>query len=127
MAINSNRVGVRIESDRWGRRLERCLALEGQLGVGPGGRTKKASEKNFDTTTNLVGGKERQKKVISYGCSTCLVFGLMISHRNLVSFDSCVTNGARFPPETPRSQFGDRRCQGLGRVGKVKQDSDEYW
>ncbi len=97
------------------------------MGVGPGGQTGEASEKIFDTTTNLVGGKERRKKVSSYGCSTCLVFGLMISHRNLVSFDSCAVNGVRFPPETPMSRFDDCRCQGLGRVGKVKQDGDEDW
>jgi hypothetical protein len=56
MAINSNRVGVRIESDRQGHRLECCLALEGQMGVDPGGLTGEVSEKNFDTTNNLVGG-----------------------------------------------------------------------
>ena len=67
------------------------------------------------------------EKVSLYGCSICLVFGLMISHRNLVSLDSHATNGARFPPETPRSQFGDRRCQGFGRVGKAKEDSNENW
>ena len=105
MAIDSNRIGVRIESDRGGRRLERCLALEGQVGVGPGGWTRDASEKDFDTTTNLVGGKERLKKVSSYGCSTCLVFGLMISYRNLVSFNFCAANGARFPLETSRSNL----------------------
>ena len=93
--------------------------------MGPGGRTGEASEKNFDMTTNLVGGKERQKKVSLHGCSTCLVFGLMISHRNLVFFDLRAANGARLPPETPRSQFGDRPCQGLVRVGEVKQDGDE--
>ena len=95
--------------------------------VGPGGRTGEVLEKNFDTTTNLVGGEERRKKVSLYGCSTCLVFGLMISHRNLVSFDSRAANGARFPLETPRSRFGDCCCQGLGRVGEVKQDGDEDW
>ena len=96
------------------------FALEGQMGVGLGGRTGEALEKNVDATTNLVGGKEHQKKVSLYGCSTCLVFGLEISHWNLVSFDSRVANGAGFPPETPRSRFGDCRCQGLGRVGEVK-------
>jgi hypothetical protein len=89
------------------------------MGVGPGGRTGEALEKNVDATTNLVGGEERQKKVSLYGCSTCLVFGLVISHWNLVSFDSCALNGARFPPEMPRSRFGDRHCQGLGGIGKV--------
>jgi hypothetical protein len=105
--------------------LEHCLALEGHMRVGPGGWTGEVSEKNFDTTTNLIGGKERRKKVSLYGCSTCLVFGLMISHRNFVSFDSCAANGVRFPPETPRSQFGDHHCQSFGRVSKVTEDSDD--
>ncbi len=107
--------------------MERCLALEGQVGVSPGGRTGEASEKSFNMTTNLVGNKERQKKISLYGCSTCLIFGVMISHRNLLSFDFCAVNGARFSSETPRSQFGDCRCQGLSRVGEVRQDDDEDW
>ena len=93
--------------------------------VGPGGWTGEVSEKNFDTTTNLIGGKARRKKVSLYGCSTCLVFGLMISHRNLVSLDSRAANGARFPPETPRSRFDDRLRQGLGRVGEMEEYRDE--
>ncbi len=68
-----------------------------------------------------------RKKVSSRGCSTCFVVGLIISHRNLVSFDSCATNGARFPPETQRSWLGDRHGQGLGRVGKVDDSEDDDW
>ena len=49
----------------------------------------------------------------------------MLSHGNLVSLDSRAANGARFPPETPRSRFDNRRCQGLGRVGEMEQDEDE--
>jgi len=60
-------------------------------------------------------------------CSTRFVFGLIISHRNFVSLDSCLANGARFLPETPRSRFDDCRCQGLGRVGEMKQDEGEEW
>jgi len=82
-------------------------------------------EKDFDATTNLVGGEERRKKVSSDGCATGLVFDLIISHRKFVSLDSRAANGARFPPETPRSRFGDRRCQGLGRVGEMEQGEDE--
>ena len=95
------------------------------MGVVPGGRTRKASEKHLNATTNLVGGKERRKKVSSYGCSTDFVFGLIISHRNFVSFDSCAANGARVPPETPRSRLDDRLCQGLGRVGEMEEYHDE--
>ena len=95
------------------------------MGVVPDGWTVEMPEKDFDATTNLVGGEERRKKVSSDGCSTGLVFDLIISHRNFVSLDSCAANGARFPPETPRSRFGDRRCQGLGRVGEMEQDEDE--
>ena len=102
VAIDSNKIGVRIESDWRGCRLERRFALEGHVGVSPGGRTEEASEKSFDMTTNLVGSKEHQKKVSTHGCFTCLVFGLMISDRNFVSLDSRTTNGAGFPPETPR-------------------------
>jgi len=97
------------------------------MGVVPDGWTVETPEKNLDATTNLVGGEEGRKKVSSYGCSTGLVFGLMISHRNFVSLDSCAANGARFPPETPRSRFDDCRCQGLGRVGVMKQNDDEDW
>ncbi len=43
------------------------------------------------------------------------------------SFTSCAANGARFPPETPRSRFDDCRCQGLGRVGEMKQGEGEDW
>ncbi len=93
--------------------------------VVPGGRTGEASEKDFEVTTNLVGGEERRKKVSLYGCSTGLVFSLIISHRNFVSLDSCAANGARFPPEMPRSQFDDHRCQGLGRVGEREEYHDE--
>ncbi len=120
MTIDPNRIGVRVESDRWGRGLKRPLTLEGQMGVVPGGQIGEASEKDFDATTNLVGGKEHQKKVSLYGCSTGFAFGLMISHRNFASLDSRAGNGARFPLETPRSRFDDCRCQGLGRVGKMK-------
>ncbi len=95
------------------------------MGVVPGGWTGETSEKDFDATTNLVGGEERRKKVSSYGCSTGLVFGLIISHRNFVSLDSCAANGARFPRETPRSQLDDRIRQGLGRVGEMEEDHNE--
>jgi hypothetical protein len=105
--------------------LERRLTLEGQVGVVPNGWTVETPEKNLDATTNLVGGEEGRKKVSSYGCSTGLVFDLIISRRNFVSLDSCAASGARFPPETPRSRYGDRRCQGLGRVGEMEQDEDE--
>ena len=97
------------------------------MGGVPGRWTEETSEKDFDATTNLVGGENCRKKVSSDGCSTGLVFGVIISHRNFVSIESCAANGARFPPETPRSRFGDRRCQGLGRVGEMKQDEDEDW
>ncbi len=103
MAIDPDRIGVRVESDQWGRGLKHRLTLEGQMGVVSGGRTGEASKKDFDATTNLVGGEECRKKVSSYGCSTGLVFGLIISHRNFVSLDPCAANGVRFPPETPRS------------------------
>ncbi len=39
VAINPDRIGVRVESDRWGHGLKRRLTLEGQMGVVPGGRT----------------------------------------------------------------------------------------
>ena len=96
--------------------MERRLTLKGQV---PGGWTRKASEKAFDAT------EERRKKVSSYGCSTGLVSGLIISHRNFVSLDSCAVNGTRFPPETPRSQLDNRLCQGLGRVGEMEEYHDE--
>jgi len=60
--------------------LKHRLTLEGQMGEVPGRWTGETSEKDFDATTNLVGGKERRKKVSSDGCSTGLVFGLIISH-----------------------------------------------
>jgi hypothetical protein len=66
-----------------------------------------------------------EKTQLEYVCG--LVFGVIISHRNFVSLDSCAANGARFPLETPRSRFDDCRCQGLGRVGEMKQDEDEDW
>jgi hypothetical protein len=97
------------------------------MGGVPGRWTGEMSEKDFDVTTNLVGGKECRKKVSSDGCSTGLVVGLIIFHRNFVSLDSCAANGARFPPETPRSRFDDCRCQGLGGVGEIKQDEGEDW
>ena len=119
MAINPNRIGVRVKSDQGGRGLRHRLTLEGPMGVVPGGRTGEASEKAFDAT------EERRKKVSSYGCSTGLVSGLIISHRNFVSLDSCAVNGVRFPPETPRSQLDNRLCQGLGRVGEMEEYHDE--
>ncbi len=70
MAINPNRVGVRIKSDRWGCGLKRCLTLEGQMGVDPGGWTKEASKKRLHLTTNLEGGEERREQVSLHGCST---------------------------------------------------------
>ena len=82
MAIDPNRVGVRIKSDRWGRRLEHCLTLEGQMGVDPGGWTGEASEKRLHSKTNLEGGEERREEVSSHGCST-FWFALMFSHVNL--------------------------------------------
>ncbi len=127
MAIDPDRIRVRVESDRWGRGLKRHLTLEGHMGGVPGRWTGEMSEKDFYATTNLVGGEEHRKKVSSDGCSTGLVFGLIISHRNFASLDSCAAIGARFPPETPRSRFDDRRCQGLSRVGEMKQDEDEDW
>ncbi len=114
-----NRVGVRIESDRWGRGLKHCLTLEGQMGVDPGGWTGEASEKCLHSTTNLEGGEERREEVSLHGCSTSW-FVLMLSNGNLVSFDSRAVNGERFSPEMPRSRFDDRRCQGLGSVGDIK-------
>ncbi len=95
------------------------------MGVVPDGWTVETPEKNFDATTNLVGGEKRRKKVSSDGCFTGFVIDLIISHRNVISLDSRAASGARFPPETPRSRFGDRHCQGLGRVGKMEQDEDE--
>jgi hypothetical protein len=65
-----NRVGVRVESDRWGHRLECRLTFEGQMGVDPGGWTKEASEKRLHLTTNLEGGEERREQVSLHGCST---------------------------------------------------------
>mgnify|MGYP006207700429 CR=1 FL=1 len=105
--------------------MKRRLTLEGQMGVVPDGWTVETPEKNLDATTNLVGGEERREEVSSDGCSTGFVIDLIISHRNFISLDSRAANGARFPPETPRSRFGDRRCQGLGRVGEMEQGEDE--
>jgi hypothetical protein len=127
VAVDPDWIGVRVESDQWGRGLKHRLTLKGQMGVVPGGRTGETSEKDFDVTTNLVGGEERRKKVSLYGCSTGLVFGLIISHRNFVFLDSCAANGVRFPPETPRSQRDDHLRQGLGRVGKMEEYHDEGW
>ncbi len=101
--------------------MERRLTLEGQV---PGGRTGEASEKRFNATTNLVGGKERREKVSSYAFSST-GFDLIISHRNFVSLDSCAANGLRFPLETPRSRLDDRLRQGLGRVGEMEEYRDE--
>jgi len=127
VTIDPDRIGVRVESDRWGHGLEHHLTLEGQMGGVPGRWTGETPEKDFDATTNLVGGEERRKKVSSDGCSTGLVFGLIISHRNFVSLNPCAASGARSSPETPRSRFDDHRCQDLGRVGEMKQDEDEDW
>ena len=44
---------------------------------------------------------------------------------NLVSLDSRATNGARFPPETPRSRLGDHFHHNFGRVGEVDQVEDD--
>ena len=104
--------------------MERRLTLEGQMGVVSGGRTGEASEKHLNATTNLVGGKDRRKKVSLYAFGST-GFGLIISHRNFVSLDSCAANGARFPPETPRSRLDDRPRQGLGRIGEVEEYRDE--
>jgi hypothetical protein len=94
------------------------------MGVVPGGWTGKASEKHLNATTNLVGGEERQKKVSSYAFGST-GYGLIISHRNFVSLDSCAANGPRYPPETPRSQLDDCLRQGLGRVGKMEEYRNE--
>ena len=80
------------------------------MGVVPDGWTVETPEKNLDVTTNLVGGEERRKKVSSDGCSTGLIIDLIISHRNFISLDARAVNGARFPPETPRSRFSDHHC-----------------
>ena len=40
---------------------------------------------------------------------------------NLVSLDSGTANGARSPPETPRSRLGDHLRHKFGRVGKEDQ------
>ena len=85
--------------------------------------TGELSEKGLHMTTNLEGGEERREEVSSHGCSTRLfTFCLKFLLRSL---DSRAANGARVPPETPRSRFGDRRCQGLSRVGEMEQDEDE--
>ncbi len=94
------------------------------MGAIPDGWAVETSKEDLNATTNLGGGKERREKVSSQGCPIDLVFDLIISHRNFVSFDSCTANGARFPPETPRSRFDECRLQGLGRVGERKEDED---
>ncbi len=58
--------------------------------------------------------------VAQLGFSLFLKFSL----RNLVSLDSGATNGARSPPETPRSQLGDHLHHNFGRVGEVDQVED---
>ncbi len=103
--------------------MERRLNLEGQV---PGGRTREASEKRLNETTNLEGCEERQKKVSSYAFGST-GFDLIIPHRNFVSLDSCAANRARFPPETPRSRFDDPTRQGLGRVCEMEEYRDEGW
>jgi hypothetical protein len=70
MAIDPNRVGVRIESDWWGRGLKRRLTLEGQMGGDPGGWTGEVSEKRLHSTTNPEGGEEHREQVSLHGCST---------------------------------------------------------
>ena len=84
------------------------------------------SEKCLYSTINFEGGEERREEVSLHGCSTGLfAFGLKFSLGNLVSLDSGVANGARFPPETPRSQLGDHLCHNFGRVGEVDQVEDD--
>ncbi len=79
-------------------------------------------EKRHHSTTNFEGGEERREEVSPHGCSTGLfAFGLKFLLGNLASLDSGAANGARCPPETPRSQLGDHLCHNFGRVGKVDQ------
>ena len=99
MAVDADEKGVGIKSDRqvcW------CLlALEGQVGAK---WTRALSEKKLHSTTNLEGGEERWKEVTLHGCSTgVFAFVLKFLLGNLVSLDSGTANGARSPPETPRS------------------------
>ncbi len=44
---------------------------------------------------------------------------------SLVSLDSGMVNGAKSPPETPRSRLGDHLRHKFGRVGKVDQVEDD--
>ncbi len=84
------------------------------------------SEKCLHSTTNFEGGEERREEVSLHGCSTGLfAFVLKFLLRNLVSLDSGAANGARSPPEMPRSQLGDHLCHNSGRVGKVDQVEDD--
>ena len=83
--------------------------------------TGELSEKRLHLTTILEGGEERWKEVSSHSCSTgVFAFVLKFLLRNFVSLDSGTVNGARSPPETPRSQLGDHLCHEFGRVGEVK-------
>jgi hypothetical protein len=50
---------------------------------------------------------------------------LKLSHKNLVSLDSGAANGARSPPETPRSRLGDHLCHKFGTVGEADQVEDD--
>ena len=78
------------------------------------------------STTNLEGGEERWTEVSLHGCSTgVFAFVLKFSLGNLVSLDSGTANGARSPPETPRSRLGDHLHHDFGRVGKVDQVEDD--
>ncbi len=77
-----------------------------------------ASEKCLHSTTNFEGGEERWEEVSPHGCSTGLfAFVLMFLPGNIVSLDSGAVNGARSPPEMPRSQLGDHLCHNFGMVG----------
>ena len=72
--------------------------------------------------TNFDGSEEHWEEVSPHGCSTGLfAFVLKFLLRNLVSLDSGAANGARSPPETPRSRLGDHLRHDFGRVGKVDQ------
>ena len=76
--------------------------------------------------TNFDGSEEHWEEVSPHGCSTGLfAFVLKFLLRNLVSLDSGAANGARSPPETPRSQLGDHLRHEFGRVGEVDQVEDE--
>ena len=83
------------------------------------------SEKRLHSTTNFEGGEECREEVSPHGCSTGLfTFVLKFLLRNLVSLDSGAANGARSPPETPKSRLGDHLCHDFGRVGEVDQVED---